>query len=210
MSMPTDKLNGSNGVKKGSEAISIIGVELYGKKFSIADKAMYENYKNCYEIFVNSLFEKTDKGVLVVGGIGAGKTAMMRIMQRLFKDTERKFLWINAYDLKDMAEVYTTSEIKMSYGSDLKCDLYIDDIGFSMDVKRYGNTVNIITEILMERYELFINSGFRTHLSSNIPTFLKNNTEKIPTLENVYGERVLDRIREMCDLITFKGESKRK
>ena len=55
--MPTDKLNGSNGVKKGSEAINIIGVELYGKKFSIADKAMYENYKNCYENFVNSLFD---------------------------------------------------------------------------------------------------------------------------------------------------------
>jgi DNA replication protein DnaC len=210
MSVSKKNLEAEKTVKKGSEAINIIGVELYGKKFSIADKVTYENYKSCYESFVKSLFEQTDKGVLVVGGIGAGKTAMMRIMQRLFKDTERKFLWINAYDLKDMAEVYTTSEIKMSYGSDLKCDLYIDDIGFSMDVKRYGNTVNIITEILMERYELFVSSGFRTHLSSNIPTFIKNNTEKIPTLENVYGERVLDRIKEMCDLITFKGESKRK
>ena len=62
----------------------------------------------------------------------------------------------------------------------------------------------------MERYELFITSGFKTHLSSNLVTAIKNNTENLPTLEKVYGNRVLDRVKEMCDLITWKGESLRK
>jgi DNA replication protein DnaC len=95
------------------------------------------------------------------------------------------------------------------YGFDLKHDLYIDDIGFSVDVKRYGNTVNIITEILMERYDLFVSTGIKTHLSSNIMTHIVNDINNKPTLKIIYGARIVDRIKEMCEVIIFKGNSQR-
>ena len=95
------------------------------------------------------------------------------------------------------------------YGFDLKCDLYIDDIGFSVDVKRYGNTVNIITEILMERYDLFVSTGIKTHLSSNIMTQITNDIANKPTLKLMYGARIIDRMKEMCEIVTFKGKSQR-
>ena len=127
----------------------------------------------------------------------------------MFKDTPSRFKWVNAYELKDLSEIYTTLQIKEMYGYDLKMDLYIDDIGVAVDVKRYGNTVNIITEILMERYDLFINSGFKTHLSSNLLTSVLNESNSV-TLKSVYGARILDRIIEMTSVVIFKGDSRRK
>jgi len=188
-----------------SEAIIIVGKQFYGDKFSLENKQTKDFYKKIF----TSIY-KNEKGIFITGSIGVGKTASMRIMQRLLKDTERRFKWVSGYELKDMSETYTSAEIKEYYGKSLLCDLYIDDIGFSLDVKRYGNTVNIISEIIMERYDLFITSGYRTHLSSNIVAYLKNDDGKTPTIEKMYGNRVLDRIKEMCELIVWNGESLRK
>lgn len=194
----------------GADKIRIIGKELYGELFSIDNEKTYEIYKKVYERFMIGLKRKKSKSIFITGSIGIGKTAMMKVIQRLFKDTQRRFKWVSGYELKDLSETLTIMEIKNLYGAGLKCDLYIDDIGFSIDVKRYGNTVNIISEIIMDRYELFISSGFKTHISSNITASIKNNEKNIPTIERLYGVRVLDRIKEMCDLITWNGESLRK
>ena len=61
----------------------------------------------------------------------------------------------------------------------------------------------------MERYDLYINSGYRTHLSSNLKTDILNNLNKTPTLKSMYGSRLLDRIKEMNEINIFKGNSKR-
>lgn len=90
-------------------------------------------------------------------------------------------------------------------------DLYIDDIGVSrIKSSKYGNNVNVISEILMDRYELFINEGWKTHISSNIPLSIKNNDKNQPTLEDIYGIRVCDRIKEMCEVIYITSKSLRK
>lgn len=193
---------------KISELIVQIGKEAYGENFNLEEGKIKEAYKQVYQTFCNRLKGKSKKSVFLIGGVGVGKTAMMKVYQRLLKDTESRFKWVNSYELKDMSEIMTISEIKDVYGRNLNCDLYIDDIGFSIDVKRYGNTVNIISEIIMERYDLYIQSGYLTHFSSNIiPT---SKIDNLPTIEKMYGVRVLDRMKEMCNLITFNGESLRK
>lgn len=194
----------------GQEIIRFYGKEMYGEKFSLTDPDLTECYKSVYGRFVDLNQKKAKKGVLVIGNVGVGKTAMMKIMQRAFKRTETAFKSVNSYQLRDMSENLTIGEIKAIYGADLKMDLYIDDIGVFSDVKRYGNTVNIIGEIIMERYDLFIASGYRTHLSSNLMTDIKDNVKNIPTIKSVFGARVLDRIKEMNDIFIFKGSSKRK
>lgn len=197
-------------IKTGKDAIVFMGKDMYGEEFNLDTDEVCNIYKNTYEYFVKRSKNKIKKSLLIIGGLGVGKSAMMKIMQRIFKDSPAKFKWVNAYELKDLSETYTTSQIKEMYGYDLKMDLYIDDIGVSVDVKRFGNTVNIITEILMERYDLFINSGFKTHLSSNLITSIKNDFKNTSTLKTVYGERILDRIIEMTTVVIFKGESRRK
>ena len=191
------------------DIVEQLGKEMYGDTFSIEDKEVFKSYEKVYSILLKNHFGKSKKGVLIIGGIGVGKTAIMKIMQRVFKDSKSRFRLVNAYELKDLSELYTISQIKEMYGFDLKSDLYIDDIGFSVDVKRYGNTVNIITEILMERYDLFVSTGIKTHLSSNIMTQITNDIANKPTLKLMYGARIIDRIKEMCEIVTFKGKSQR-
>lgn len=199
-----------NEIKTGKDAIIFLGQQMYGVEFNLDNPIISKAYQSVYEYFLKKGKNKSKKGILIIGGLGVGKSAMMKVMQRLFKDTESRFKWVNAYDLKDLSELYTTIQIKEMYGYDLKMDLYIDDIGVSVDVKRFGNTVNIISEILMERYDLFISAGYKTHLSSNLMTSIKDNIHNTPTLKTVYGARVLDRIIEMTSVIIFKGESQRK
>lgn len=196
-------------IKTGKDAIIFLGKEMYGKDFNLDGEYVCKIYETTYGYFVKNNKKKVKKSLLIIGGLGVGKSAMMKIMQRMFKDTPSRFKWVNAYELKDLSEIYTTLQIKEMYGYDLKMDLYIDDIGVAVDVKRYGNTVNIITEILMERYDLFINSGFKTHLSSNLLTSVLNESNSV-TLKSVYGARILDRIIEMTSVVIFKGDSRRK
>lgn len=196
----------------GSQAIKILGNKLV-KDFDIDSEPRLSIYKKVYEVFsFGIVIEKKEKGVMLIGSIGVGKSILMKIMQKLFKDSVRGFKWLTCYELIDLMEHYTPSEIKSFYGKELKLDLYIDDIGVGNSIyNKYGNTTNIISEILIERYELFISEGYRTHISSNKPTSLdKLKYPEIITLEDLYGDRVIDRLKEMCEVVAWKGESLRK
>lgn len=196
----------------GSQAISILGNKLV-KGFEINSDPAKSVYKQVYENFSEGLDETVNnKGIMLIGNIGVGKSMLMRIMQKLFKDSRRAFKWLSCAEVSDLMEYYPLAEIKTMYGRDLKIDLYLDDIGVGNAVyNKFGNTTNVISEILIERYELFVREGIKTHVSSNRPTSLDK--EKFPnviTIETMYGDRIVDRLREMCETIVWKGESLRK
>jgi DNA replication protein DnaC len=204
-------------ITTGSQGITEIGRKLF-PGFNLEDPAR----KSMYEGIFYSLTDNAKmsgfglvkgKGILLVGNIGVGKSVMMRTMQVAFKDTPRRFRWINCLQFKDMLEQgMTGAEIKGQYGKALKCDLYIDDLGLGQaDYRAFGNVTNIIAEILFERDELFVAEGFRTHLSSNMPTTVPKETPADKkSIERMYGDRILDRIIQMCNLITWAGKSLRR
>lgn len=192
----------------GREAILKYGKEMFGDNFNLDSDEIGLIYKGIYNYFIKSATNKTRKSLMIIGNVGAGKGSAMKVMQRIFKDTPARFKWISSSKLKDLSETLPTIEIKEMYGYDLKMDLYIDDIGIYSDVKRYGTTINIISEILLERYELFVDTGIKTHFSSNL---LPDSTNpKIPTIKSIYGTRVFDRLKEQSITVLFKGESLRK
>lgn len=194
----------------GSEAIKILGEKLY-TGFSLENENTIDVYKQVYQNIYEGLNNK-NKGAFVIGNVGVGKSAMMKIMQKLFIDTPAEFIWLNSSDLKDMMEYMKPIEIKERYGKELKKNLYIDDVGsVSTSFMVYGNPSNIFSELINERYDLFKLEGFKTHLSSNLATDLDE--EKYPnvkTIKSLYGERCLDRIYEMCELVSWEDKSKRK
>lgn len=200
-------------MKSVSEIINSIGVGM-NPNFSIESEVLKSAYKQSYEVIFSGITKNTQsKGLLIIGSIGCGKTFMMKIYQKVFLGSLRGFKIVNSGILIDMLDEISVSEIKERYGYGCKMDLYIDDIGVKYAVSsRYGNKVNIISEILLERYELFVNEGWKTHLSTNL--IPKNNSEiedeNNPTIQSVYGSRVYDRIKEMCELIVFNGKSLRK
>lgn len=217
----------------GYEAILQLGKNLYdkqlkedGKEFTISDN-LVEPYRKVFNNFTDSLNNACiHRGVLLIGGKGLGKTSLMRIMHILFKDTTRRFRYITAQKLILMLDEFKLSELIDYFTVEYPSDLYIDDIAIKKidDVKKWGNSINIISELIHARYDLFVSKGYKTHLSSNIPPNIdtkaiaekfKDNPEVLnkmmntATLIDVYGERVVDRIKEMNELIIFQGESLR-
>jgi DNA replication protein DnaC len=73
-----------------------------------------------------------------------------------------------------------------------------DDLGTENNLKYFGNECNIIAEILLSRYDLFINKKIITHITTNLSA-----TE----IENQYGNRVRSRLRELCNLMAYDRHS---
>ncbi|MCB6232053.1 hypothetical protein LIS90_12425 [Flavobacterium psychrophilum] len=69
-----------------------------------------------------------------------------------------------------------------------------DDLGAEKQIKHFGNDCNVMAEILISRYEQFIENNSITHITTNLSA-----TE----LENYYGNRVRSRLRNMFNLIAF-------
>lgn len=211
--METENMTKPLSEMSGKEAIETIGREMYGKKFSLDEPETLKIYKEIHDQLTDSINkpEEVTKGIFINGSIGVGKTAMMRIFQRLVSETDRCFKMVTASHLKFLSEELTTLDIMDKYGAAWQHDLLIDDIGLSIDVKRFGNTVNIITDLIQERYDVFTRYGRRTHFTSNIVMALpdKPEFEGKPSIENIYGRRVYDRIFEMCETYTWVGQSKR-
>lgn len=183
-----------------SELITDLGRD-FKKDFSIEKEPLHSQYKKVYDILFGS-----EKSVLLIGNIGCGKSMMMRVMQRIFKDTENCFRWVSSKDLKDMLDEMKPMDIKIRYGNSLKMNLYIDDIGIQKNKNDFGNIINIVSELIFEREELYQSEGFKTHLSSNLSP---SSTLEIDTLESVFGKRVMDRIVGMCELVSWKSKSLR-
>ena len=73
-----------------------------------------------------------------------------------------------------------------------------DDLGVETTGRHFGKDCNVMGEILLSRYDLFLKRKIRTHTTTNL------NAQE---LESRYGIRVRSRMRELFNLIAFDKES---
>jgi len=76
-----------------------------------------------------------------------------------------------------------------------------DDLGAEQQIKHFGNDCNVMAEILISRYEQFIENNTVTHITTNLSA---------SELESCYGNRVRSRLRQMFNLIAFDKETEDK
>jgi hypothetical protein len=71
-----------------------------------------------------------------------------------------------------------------------------DDLGIEPIGRYYGRDCNVMGEVLLSRYELFLQTKgkVKTHATTNL------NAEE---LEELYGNRVRSRMRDIFNLIAF-------
>jgi len=69
------------------------------------------------------------------------------------------------------------------------------------DGVHFGKECNVLGEILLSRYELFMDHKLKTHATTNL------NAQE---LEDRYGNRVRSRMRQLFNLIGFDAKSKDK
>ena len=178
------------------------GIELYGKKFKILETDHEIIYKliayflkdeqACYQFNVD-----LEKGILLTGPIGCGKTSLMNLMKSI-TPTEHKFSVKPCRDIsfefiQDGYQIIHKYSIGKLYLSEPKT-ICFDDLGTENNLKYYGNECNVMAEILLSRYDLFISKKLQTHITTNLSA-----TE----IEKYYGNRVRSRLRELCNLIAF-------
>jgi hypothetical protein len=202
----------------GSEAIMYIGKLVLAKRtdieFNLDDDIRRSIYKKAYLSFTGGRACKEEsidpsKGIWLIGGKGVGKSILMKVMHKMYKDTARRFKWVNCRDLKDfLLNGCSKSEIMEMYGKALKCDLYIDDTDIDFVDWNQGPS-SIVAQILYERNELFNYEGFKTHLSSYLPR-TSDHDRHLQLIKQGRNFGVLDRVREMTNLIIWEGESLRK
>ncbi len=152
------------------------------------------------------------KGFMFSGGVGTGKTIAMRVMQQMA-------LRINGLEKREMCIIHVNDFLKgfkegeaeafSLFGYNKKMEMCIDELGWEASQKHYyGNdTSAIIGSWIMERNKLYVEAGIRTHFTTNL--LLKDEEADIDLLR-LYGPRVIDREKEMVNLINWVGGSLRK
>jgi len=182
------------------------GINLYGNHFKILES----DYPIIYKLIAYFLKDETtcfqygingNKGILLSGPIGCGKTSLMNLMKHL-ATTEHKFFVKPCRDIsfefiQDGYEIIHKYSKGKLYQSEPKT-ICFDDLGTENNLKYYGNECNVMAEILLSRYDIFTSKKIQTHITTNLSA-----TE----IENVYGNRVRSRMRELCNLIAYDRSS---
>jgi DNA replication protein DnaC len=149
-----------------------------------------------------------EKGLLIIGGYGNGKTSTMKTLKSLFDGTPLTFKSYTANRIVTTFESYSNGSERTEYMNRTKTKVaYFDDVKTEKDASNYGKH-NLFKDILEERYtakaKTYITCNFReTDTEGNIKDALHEFNEK-------YGPRVFDRLFEMFNIIEFKGASLRK
>jgi DNA replication protein DnaC len=209
MEVQPDVSNFQSNIFPFPECLSILehaGQRLYGKHFKIIE----EDHSVIFKLLTYFLRDQENadklgisfrKGIILTGPIGCGKTSLMNLMRYIsaahthhimlpcrklaFEFNENGFAVIQKYSENSFVTGNQEWEPK------IYC---FDDLGAETIMKHYGTDCNVLAEILLSRYDLFISHGMRTHLTTNL-----NSSE----IEAAYGSRVRSRLREMMNLIAF-------
>ncbi|MCF8342469.1 MAG: hypothetical protein K9I82_15945 [Chitinophagaceae bacterium] len=180
------------------------GIELYGKKFKILETDHEIIYKliayflkdeqACYQFNID-----LEKGILLTGPIGCGKTSLMTLMKHLApignKFSVKPCRDISFEFIQDGYQIIHKYSIGQLYQSEPRTYCF-DDLGTENNLKYFGNECNVMAEILLSRYDLFISKKIKTHITTNLSA---------SEIEKHYGNRVRSRLRELCNLIAFDG-----
>lgn len=146
-----------------------------------------------------------DKGIALIGGLGVGKTWLMKILRY---NSRIPYGFINCSDITDKCEQGGSEEISKYFhiAKTMSPHLYYGktEIGFCfnelgrepMPVKYFGNPTNVMERILFTRYENGIPRNF-THFTSNRNDF-----------KEIYGDYISDRMNEMFNIVYFPETAK--
>ena len=185
------------------------GHDLFGNDFKLVREDDYiVNKLMAYFLKDETLCGKfgldLQKGILLAGPIGCGKTSLMTIMKHLpsadFKYSIKPCRDISFEFIQDGYEVIHQYSKGKLYQANPR-NICFDDLGLENNLKYYGNECNVMAEILLSRYDLFISNKIITHLTTNLSA---------SEIEYAYGNRVRSRLRQMFNLIAFNPETKDK
>lgn len=153
-----------------------------------------------------------NKGVLLFGGFGVGKTAILTFFRR---NSHNPFIIKSCRDItfeyeSDGAEailkysnLIKTGDPGYYYGN-ANLGLCLEDIGTEDDKKNFGNLSNVIANVILSRYDKLYDYEKNPVLVNK--THGTTNLSRSEFLER-YGSRAESRIAEMFNIFKFDAKS---
>ena len=185
------------------------GKELFNPDF----KVHAEDYEIIFQLLIYFLKDTKNcekygislrKGILLSGPVGCGKTSLMNLV-KLALSPEQRYIVKSCREIsfEFIQDGYSTIRkySNLSFSKDLPKAYCFDDLGTENNLKYYGNDCNVMAEIMLSRYDLFISRRMITHITTNL-----NGDE----IEDLYGTRVRSRLREQFNLIAYPFDAKDK
>ena len=181
----------------------------FGEKFHFREADIINIQKLiCYflkdEVMATHFNLDLSKGILLSGPVGCGKTTLMTLMRHVAQPNY-KFIMKTCRDIsfEFIKDGYQTIH-KYSNGNNSYSEYRnycFDDLGVETNLKYYGNECNVMAEIILSRYDIFISKQVITHITSNLSA---------SEIETTYGNRVRSRLRNMLNLLAFDKDTKDK
>ncbi|TMU50757.1 ATPase [Flagellimonas algicola] len=178
------------------------GKLMFGKKFKI----YREDKEIIYKLCLYFIGDRTrcaqygidiDKGLLLSGPIGCGKTSLMKLMKHLVPH-QRPYEVIPCRNIVFSFNHIGYKTIEEYGNSQFFC---FDDLGVEPIGRHFGKDCNVLGEVLLSRYDLFLSHKLKTHTTTNL------NAQE---LEDRYGNRVRSRMRQLFNLLAFDKGSRDK
>ncbi|WP_299129432.1 AAA family ATPase [uncultured Winogradskyella sp.] len=171
-------------------------------KYFVHDESFFD-CENLVKLFNKPSF---DKGLLVIGPYGNGKTTIMKTVSKLFKHYQlpMRFNTVNAHDLVTEWECIANQGDKSLFYERYTCKvLLIDDAKKERKASNYGIS-DVVGELLQKRYD----QKLLTHITCNpVDGDEERCIENALNEFNRYGGHMHDRLFEMFNIIEFKGKS---
>lgn len=195
-------------------------LEKAGKSYISSNFKIWENdYEIIFKLLVYFYKDKTNaskyniylnKGILLTGPIGCGKTSLMTLF-RFMLAPENQYIVKTTRDISlefieqgfPIINKYSKASFRQVGGKLVPKTYCFDDLGVEANIKYYGNDTNVMAEILLSRYDVFISQHMLTHATTNLSA---------SEIEEQYGNRVRSRLRQAMNVIAFDSntEDKRK
>ncbi|WP_188316189.1 ATPase [Chitinophaga agrisoli] len=189
------------------EAICIKGKEIYGPGYKITSETEPVILKLLTWFLLDEARAAKEgislnKGILLAGPIGCGKSALMRIFRSLASEV-LPFAMISCDQVSlDFAkhgavaiEQLTTRSFSVNDRPLARC---FENLGHEGNLSHYGDKTDLMRMILSVRYDLFIKYGMLTHITTNLDP---------AEIEERYGYRIRSCMREMFNIIAFPASS---
>ncbi|MFA6549636.1 MAG: hypothetical protein WCT39_06915 [Candidatus Margulisiibacteriota bacterium] len=140
-------------------------------------------------------------GLLLCGNVGTGKTYFMQSCLRIRTIARAgKFVEMWKSESGIMTNHFWRETIDVFDSETWTRNIIIDELGQEPVCNLYGTVSEVMEEVLNQRYLDWQKTRALTLVTSNL---------RPSQLNNRYGSRAADRMREMMDLIEFNGESLR-
>jgi len=169
-----------------------------------------------------------NKGILLTGSIGTGKTTIFELLNKFLKKYRLELYSENEHsrnfrliDSRHVVRDFHINGMKTLDEYGRKCFLTkhepirgeiidysrpvtycFDDLGLEeVNANLYGNKMSVMIDIMLDRYSMFKSNKMITHAISNL---------SIENLAKLYGDRAIDRFKELFNHLVITGKSLRK